>query len=134
MIKTFVKNFIKEKYQDRILFELTSNNPNKREKAFTKLLDYSEYFKNNLRKEDLTHKTDEEILNVVKSKFLTNECFSLKYERTYELSKAILNAINSYMIDILIIDDKNIIYIGEVADHNDGGSASIKFIGNILNI
>ena len=65
MIKTFVKNFIKEKYQDRILFELSSNNPNKQEKSFTKLLDYSEYFKNNLRKEDLTHKTDEEILNVV---------------------------------------------------------------------
>ena len=79
MIKTFVKNFIKEKYQDRILFELSSNNPNKQEKAFTKLLDYSEYFKNNLRKEDLTHKTDEEILNVVNSKFLINECFRLKY-------------------------------------------------------
>lgn len=35
------------------------------------------------------------------------------------------------MLDILIIDDKNIIYIGEVGDHNEGGSASIKFIGNV---
>ena len=44
MIKSFVENFIKDIYKERILFELSSNKPNKREKAFTKLLDYKEYF------------------------------------------------------------------------------------------
>ena len=35
------------------------------------------------------------------------------------------------MLDILIIDEKNIIYIGEVGDHNEGGMSSIKFIAYI---
>ena len=35
------------------------------------------------------------------------------------------------MLDILIIDEKNIIYIGEVGDHNEGGSTSVKFIGTV---
>jgi len=131
MIKTFIKNFIKEKYQERILFELTLYKPNKKDKAFTKLLDYKEYFKNEIKKYYLTHKTAEEIIKIINSKFDTNECYSLKYERKYNLNKAIINAINSYMLDILIIDDKNIIYIGEVGEHNEGGSASIKFIGTI---
>ena len=131
MIKTFIKNFIKEKYQERILFELTSNKPNKRDKAFQKLLDYKECFKYQIKKYDLTHKTAEEIIEIINSKFDTNECYSLKYERKYNLNKAIINTINSCTLDILIIDDKNIIYIGEVGDHNEGGFASIKFIGNV---
>ena len=39
MIKSFVENFIKDIYKERILFELSSNKPNKREKAILKFIE-----------------------------------------------------------------------------------------------
>ena len=131
MIKSFVENFIKDIYKERILFELSSNNPIKREKAFTKLLDYKEYFNSDIEKIDLTNLMDEEILKVISAKYNLKECYSLKYNKKLQLEKAVINTINSYMLDILIIDEKNIIYIGEVGDHNEGGMSSIKFIADI---
>ena len=128
MIKSFVDNFIKDRYKERILFELSSNKPNKREKAFTKLLDYKEYFNSDIEKIDLTHLMDEEILKVINAKYNLKECYSLKYDKKLQLEKAVINTLKSYMLDILIIDEKNIIYIGEVGDHNEGSMASIKFI------
>ena len=101
---------------------------NKREKAFTKLLDCKEYFNSDIEKIDLTHLMDEEILKVINAKYNLKECYSLKYNKKLQLEKAVINTINSQMLDILIIDEKNIIYIGEVGDHNEGGMASIKFI------
>ena len=132
MNKSFVDNFIKDIYKERILFELSSNKPNKREKAFTKLLDYKEYFNSDIEKIDLTHLMDEEILKVINAKYNLKECYSLKYNKKLQLEKAVINTINSYMLDILIIDEENIIYIGEVGDHNEGGMASVKFIAHIL--
>ena len=131
MIKSFVDNFIKDIYKERILFELSSNKPNKREKAFTKLLDYKEYFNSDIEKIDLTHLMDEEILKVINAKYNAKECYSLKYDKKLQLEKAVINTLKSYMLDILIIDEKNIIYIGEVGDHNEGGMSSIKFIAYI---
>ena len=131
MIKSFVDNFIKDIYKERILFELSSNKPNKREKAFTKLLDYKEYFNSDIKKIDLTHLMDKEILKVINAKYNVKECYSLKYEKKLQLEKAVINTLNSYMLDILIIDEKNIIYIGEVGDHNESGMSSIKFIADI---
>ena len=57
MIENFLNNFIKPQYRERLLYELKSSKTNKREKAFTKLLDYNEYFLENLSKIDLTHKS-----------------------------------------------------------------------------
>lgn len=131
MIKSFVENFIKDIYKERILFELSSNKPNKREKVFTKLLDYKEYFNSDIEKIDLTHLMDEEILKVINAKYNLKECYSLKYNKKSQLEKAVINTINSQMLDILIIDEKNIIYIGEVGEHNEDGMASVKFIAHI---
>ena len=131
MIKSFVDNFIKDIYKERILFELSSSKPNKKEKAFTKLLDYKEYFNSDIEKIDLTHLMDEEILKVINAKYNLKECYSLKYNKKSQLEKAVINTINSQMLDILIIDEKNIIYIGEVGDHNEDGMASVKFIAHI---
>ena len=131
MIKSFVDNFIRDIYKERILFELSSNKPNKREKVFTKLLDYKEYFNSDIEKIDLTHLMDEEILKVINAKYNLKECYSLKYNKKSQLEKAVINTINSQMLDILIIDEKNIIYIGEVGEHNEDGMASVKFIAHI---
>jgi len=131
MIKLFVDNFIKDIYKERILFELSSNKPNKREKVFTKLLDYKEYFNLDIEKIDLTHLTDEKIINIINEKYNAEECYSLKYDKKLQLEKAVINTLKSYMLDILIIDEKNIIYIGEVGDHNEGGMSSITFIAYI---
>lgn len=41
MIENFLNNFIKPQYRERLLYELKSSKTNKRDKAFTKLLDYN---------------------------------------------------------------------------------------------
>lgn len=132
MIETFVNCFIKNQYKERILFELKSNKDDKREKAFVKLLDYEGYFKKEVKKIYLSNLTDEEIIKIVKSRYINKDCYSLRYNKKLQLlEKAVIDTINSCILDILIVDEKNIIYIGEVGDHNEGGMASIKFIAYI---
>ena len=41
MIENFLNNFIKPQYRERLLYELKSSKTNKRDIAFTKLLDYN---------------------------------------------------------------------------------------------
>ena len=53
MIEIFLNNFIKPQYRERLLYELKSSKTNKRDKAFTKLLDYKEYFNSDIEKIDL---------------------------------------------------------------------------------
>ena len=126
--QTFVENFIKDKYKERILYELSSKKLDKKEKAFTKLLEYDEYLRNDVSKIDLSHLIDEDIVSVISNRFKNKYCYSLKFDCEVELVKGVINTINSYMLDILIVDDKNIIYIGEVEHHKDGGNASAKYI------
>ena len=126
--KIFVENFIKDKYKERILYELSSKKPDKKERAFTKLLEYDEYLRNDVSKIDLSHLTKEEIASVISNRFKNKYCYSLKFNCKVELVKGVINTINSYMLDILVIDENNIIYIGEVEHHKDGGNASVKYI------
>lgn len=46
--RNFFNNFIKPQYRERLLYELKSSKTNKRDKTFTKLLDYNKYFLENL--------------------------------------------------------------------------------------
>lgn len=128
MIKAFIENFIKNKYKERILYELNSDKSEKREKAFTKLLEYEEFFKNDFKKIDLSHLNVDEILNIINNSYYNKSCYSLRYDCELKLDKAIIDQINRCILDILIIDEKNIVYIGEVYHNKDGGTASSKFI------
>ena len=128
MIEIFVNNFIKPQYRERLLYELKSIKTNKREKAFIKLLDYNEFFLETLSKIDLSHKTDQEIIRVLKTYVKLENGYSLKWQTNKDLIKAVINAINSYSLDIILIDENMMIYISEVYHNNDGTNASAKFL------
>ena len=128
MIEIFLNNFIKPQYRERLLYELKSSKTNKRDKAFTKLLDYNEYFLENLSKIDLTHKSDQEIISIIKNRVKLENGYSLKWQANKNLINAVIDAINSYSLDIIFIDEKLIVYIGEVCHNNDGSNASAKFL------
>lgn len=128
MIEIFVNNFIKPQYRERLLYELKSIKTNKREKAFIKLLDYNEFFLETLSKIDLSHKTDQEIIRVLKTYVKLENGYSLKWQTNKDLIKAVINAINSYSLDIILVDENMMIYIGEVYHNNDGTNASAKFL------
>ena len=128
MIEIFVNNFIKPQYRERLLYELKSIKTNKRDKAFIKLLDYNEFFLETLSKIDLSHKTDQEIIRVLKTYVKLENGYSLKWQTNKDLIKAVINAINSYSLDIIFVDEKLIVYIGEVYHNNDGSNASAKFL------
>ena len=128
MIEIFVNNFIKPQYRERLLYELKSIKTNKREKAFIKLLDYNEFFLETLSKIDLSHKTDQEIIRVLKTYVKLENGYSLKWQTNKDLIKAVINAINSYLLDIILVDENMMIYIGEVYHNNGGTNASAKFL------
>ncbi len=128
MIEIFVNNFIKPQYRERLLYELKSIKTNKREKAFIKLLDYNEYFLETLSKIDLSHKTDQEIIRILKTDVKLDNGYSLKWQTNKDLIKTVINAINSYSLDIILVDENMIIYLGEVYHNNDGSNASAKFL------
>ena len=128
MIEIFVNNFIKPQYRERLLYELKSIKTNKREKAFIKLLDYNEYFLETLSKIDLSHKTDQEIIRILKTDVKLDNGYSLKWQTNKDLIKTVINAINSYSLDIILVDENMMIYLGEVYHNNDGTNASAKFL------
>ncbi len=128
MIEIFVNNFIKPQYRERLLYELKSIKTNKREKAFIKLLDYNEFFLETLSKIDLSHKTDQEIIRVLKTYVKLENGYSLKWQTNKDIIKAVINAINSYSLDIILVDENMMIYIGEIYHNNDGTNASAKFL------
>ena len=72
---------------------------------------------------DLSHLTDSDAIERLKQLFGNISCYDLVYDCLASLSDAYIRAVNSYMVDILIIDENSIIYIGE-CEHG----ASSKYI------
>ena len=128
MIEIIVNNFIKQQYRERILYELKSNKVNKKEKAFTKLLDYNENFLPTLSKLDLSHQNDEEIISILNAKVKSDNGYSLKWQVNKYLVRSVIDAINSYSLDIILVDENMIVYIGEVYHNKDSSNASAKFL------
>ena len=80
---SYLANFLNEAKRERILFELQSKK--KRENAFSK----------------------------IKQIVGNSSCYDLLYDEIIQLKDAYIRAINSYMADVLIVDENTIIYIGE---------------------
>lgn len=80
MIEISLNNFIKPQYCERLLYELKSSKTNKRDEAFTKLVDYNEYFLENLSKIDLTHKSDQEIISIINDLVILRGVFPFEIE------------------------------------------------------
>ena len=97
--------------RERILFELQSKK--KRENALSKITVFSECFNENHIFCDLSHLQEIEALKKIKQTLGDITCFDLVCDEIAPVSHAYIRAINSYMVDVLIVDENTIIYIGE---------------------
>ena len=107
-----LKPFITKNKAERIIYEL--NSKNKKEDAFTKLNDFELFFnlKNNIV--DLTHLTDDEALKIISNIISEKYCLNLRSGNVEKIIDAYINSVNSYMCNILLINETTLIYIGEV--------------------
>ena len=108
---SYLANFLNEAKRERILFELQSKK--KRENAFSKITVFSECFNDNHIFCDLSHVENEVAFSKIKQIVGNSSCYDLRYEEINQLKDAYIRAINSYMADVLIVDENTIIYIGE---------------------
>ena len=108
---SILAKFLNDTKRERILFELQSKK--KRENAFSKLTVFSECFENNHIFCDLTRLEETEALQKIKQTVGNISCFDLVYDEFVPLSDAYIRAVNSYMVDVLIVNETTIIYIGE---------------------
>ena len=108
-----LSTFIQKEICERILFELKSTK--KREMAFSKMSNFSEYFngKKNISI-DLSHLKVESAIKIIKDSVSSTNCYDLVYNEVCSISKAYERAVSSYMFNALIIDEQTIVYIGEV--------------------
>lgn len=107
-----LSTFIQKEKRERILFELKSTK--KRETAFSKLSNFSEFFHEKNISIDLSHLEVESAIKIINNSVSNTNCFDLVYNEICSISKAYERAVSSYMFNALIIDEQTIIYIGEV--------------------
>ena len=107
-----LKPFLTKNKAERIIYEL--NSKNKKEDAFTKLNDFELFFnlKNNIV--DLTHLTGDEALKIISNIISEKYCLNFRSGNVEKIIDAYINSINSYMCNILLINETTLIYIGEV--------------------
>ena len=118
---SYLANFLNEAKRERILFELQSKK--KRENAFSKMTVFSECFNENHIFCDLSHLEDSSALEKIMQTLGNIACFDLARDEIAPVSDAYIRAVNSYTVDVLIVDENTIIYIGEC-----GFGASPKYI------
>lgn len=107
-----LKKFILKDKRDRILFELESEK--KRQKAFSKMSDFDFWFPRELISADLSRNTDDEARDALLALFGDTDAFDLVTMRVEKLLPAFQRAVGSYMNDVLIVNENNVIYVGEV--------------------
>lgn len=103
--------FINKIKRERILFELQSEQ--KRERAFSKLSNFSECFNEKEISLDLSHLEEEQAIQAIERTIDKKDCFDLVYNEICPITKAYQRAVDSYMFDALIVDEHTVIYIGE---------------------
>ncbi len=108
---SFLSGFLDDAKRERILFELQSKK--KRENAFSKITVFSECFDEGQIFCDLSHFTDTDAIEKLNQLFKNISCYDLVYNEIVSLNLAYTRAVNSYMVDVLIVDENTIIYVGE---------------------
>ena len=93
------------------MFELQSKK--KRENAFSKMSVFSECFNDNHIFCDLSYVENEAAFSKIKQIAGNSSCYDLLYDEIISLRDAYIRAVNSYMVDVLILDEHTVVYIGE---------------------
>jgi len=108
---SYLANFLNETKRERILFELQSKK--KKENAFSKFTVFSECFHEKQIFCDLSRLEDPAALKKINQMFGDTSCYDLLYDEVTTLSNAYIRAVNSYLVNVLIIDENTMIYVGE---------------------
>ena len=107
-----LSTFIQKVKRERIVFELKSTK--KRETAFSKMSNFSQYFNTKDISIDLSHLEVENAIKIIQRSASSTNCFDLAYNEVCSICKAYERAVSSCMFNALIIDEQTIVYIGEV--------------------
>ena len=108
---TYLANFINETKRERILYELQSEK--KRETAFSKMTEFAKCFNEKDIVVNLSHLQDDLAVQTIEKTIAQKECFDLAYGKMERIKDAYQRAVNSYCLDVLIVDERTVIYVGE---------------------
>ena len=103
--------FLNDTKRERILYELQSKK--KKEMALSKMTDFSGCFNVKDIAVDLSRLEVKEAVERIEVSNQSKLCFDLVYAEIVPVKDAYIRAVNSYMVDVLIVDENTIIYIGE---------------------
>jgi hypothetical protein len=107
----FLSNFIVKSKRERLIYELQSEK--KRENAFSKMTNFLDCFNSEDIIVDLTHFQDDIAIKRIEEVVSDKDCFDIANRERNLLKSAYLRAVNSYMCNVLVVDEHTIIYIGE---------------------
>ena len=107
----FLSNFIVKSKRERLIYELQSEK--KRENAFSKMNNFLDCFHSKDIIVDLTRFQDDIAIKRIEEVVSDKECFDVANRERNLLKSAYLKAVNSYMCNVLVVDEHTIIYIGE---------------------
>lgn len=62
---------------------------------------------------DLSHVENEVAFSKIKQIVGNSSCYDLLYDEIISLKDAYIRAVKSYMVDVLIVDEHTLVYIGE---------------------
>ena len=104
-------SFLNDIKKDRILHELSLNK--KRENAFSKMTIFSNcFFVENIA-HNLTHLEDSDALQIISNNVKEKYCYDLRHDEVLSIKDAYIRAVNSYMVNVLIVNENTIIYVGD---------------------
>ena len=107
----FLAEFMLPEKRERIIFQLTSKK--KRDNAFDKMTAFQDCFNSKYIYLDISHYEDDDAIMAIEKATASKNCFSLELNEILSIKNAYKRAVNSSMLDILIIDENTIVYIGE---------------------
>lgn len=106
----YLSGFIHKAKRERLIYELQSK---KRENAFYKMGHFENIFDESNVVEDLSHLDDAQAVERVRKIVGDTTCYNVRTEEMMPVEKAYIQAVNSCLCNILVVDKTVVIYVGE---------------------
>ena len=106
----YLSDFIHKAKRERLIYELQSK---KRENAFSKMTHFENIFDERNVVEDLSSLDDAQAVERVRKIVGDTTCYNVRTEEMMPVEKAYIQAVNSCLCNILVVDKTVVIYVGE---------------------
>ena len=106
----YLSGFIHKAKRERLIYELQSK---KRENAFSKMTHFENIFDERNVVEDLSSLDDAQAVERVRKIVGDTTCYNVRTEEMMPVEKAYIQAVNSCLCNILVVDKTVVIYVGE---------------------